>query len=174
MEDKNTTLGALSHAEPGEIEQDKLVNRVIVFGSYLSGAFDLQAALQEYLERSGIKNPLVQVVRDVALIRAAILDIEGHHQGNRPSHSRESKPTLPRGVIILPEMRQDHGGMGMTIPTFDVVGDSEYSPFNLIAMICDENSVPYIALASNFTKSDFDQKIESLFSSKPALKPGQE
>jgi len=91
-------------------------NRVLVLGSRLSGVFELAEGFQAYLEVRGVTYPELEVLRNAALIEQAFLDyndgvdiIEG-----------KSNPNPPKGVILLPEMRQYRpDGVGMSIDTYE-------------------------------------------------------
>lgn len=80
-------------------------NRVLVLGSRLSGAFTLADSFQEYLRQRGIAEPRVAVLRDAGLIELAILGRESIEEGRK-------HPCLPKGVILLPTMRQYFKGRG--------------------------------------------------------------
>ena len=75
-------------------------DRVLILGSRLSGSFKLAKELQAYLEEKEIPNLEVEILRDAGKIKQAFLGQENSDQGESKAAS------LPRGVILLPQMRQ--------------------------------------------------------------------
>ena len=112
-------------------------NRVVILGSVLSGAHVLATDFKRYLEQKGIKEPEINVVRDAACIEDAILGIKAD----------ESKPTLAKGVILLPEMRQYHYGRGMSLSTYEC-GIDKY-----VERLCEKYKIPLVEIRS-FTDED--------------------
>lgn len=111
-------------------EQITPSNRVVVFGSRLSGALVLADEFKQYLVEYGIPNSLVATCRNVEMIEDAFFD-------RRPivPDAPPYTPTLPKGVIVFPEMRMIRSvGLAMTIPT----------PFGYIKDLCDKYGVPVV------------------------------
>jgi hypothetical protein len=112
-------------------------DRVLILGSRLSGSFELAKELQAYLEEKEIPNLEVEILRDAGKIKQAFLGQENSDQG-------ESKATsLPRGVILLPQMRQhDAVGYAMSLDTYGCgIGES-------VKNLCNKYGIPLVMIKS--------------------------
>jgi hypothetical protein len=119
-------------------------NRVVVYGSRLSGAFGLAVRLQEFLAENGIENPEVCGERFTGQIENAFYG--RNEQG-------EGDPTIPRGVIALHEMRQQTpSGTRMFVPT----------PHGSIQELCDRHEVPFVAIAEAPTPEAIGSAVTGL------------
>lgn len=111
-----------------------VVNRVLIMGSRLGGAFQFGEGFQKYLEERGVPEPSVEVLRNANLIEKAVLDSEDTDEGR-------GNPNLPRGVILLPEMRQyTPSGQGMTIDT-NLSGIGKY-----VEGLCAKHNIPLVKI----------------------------
>ena len=120
-------IAADTNHTPEQMTRD---NRVVVYGSRRSGAIALAAQFEEFLAGHDIQAPVVHAQRDASLIEAAFFGLVG--VGPPPSG-----PTLPRGVLAMPEMRQyTPSDAGMTIPT----------PYDYIQRLCDQHKVPMVRI----------------------------
>lgn len=129
VENKVFPLSCHSETLPTIIE-----NRVLILGSRLSRAFHLGEAFQAYLEQKGISELNVEVLSDVGRIEEAILGREIVDEDRR-------NLDLPKGVILLPEMRQySPSGMGMSLNTYKV-GISTF-----VEDLCKEYGVPLVEI----------------------------
>lgn len=109
-------------------------NRVVVFGSRMTKAGDLSAELQSFLESKGVPSPNVLWFTDIAYIEDAFFG------------AGDDNKSLPRGVIIFPEMRryfQGDGGAGESIPTNWGYGRGR-SIREQIESLCDLHNVPHV------------------------------
>lgn len=150
-------------------------NRVVVYGSRLSGACELAVGFNDYLIERAIPEPTVEVCRDAQYITDAFYDRQPViHESTKlnpqiPASKRglanlmihvksllkRSSPdgrgisipvepsqdipasTLPKGVVVLPEMRQyTPDGQGMTIN----------APYEYIRQLCEKHGVPIVRL----------------------------
>lgn len=103
-----------------------VANRVVVYGTNLSGAKAAATALQACMEQNNIENPLVEHIRFVDSIKPAFF--------GQPPAEPHTPPTLPRGVIIFPDMRvETPGGSLLTVLT----------PAEAIIQLCTRHDVPY-------------------------------
>lgn len=76
----------------------KDLNRIVVYGSRISGIYTLSDELLKYMKKKGIPNPYVEPIRDVA-------NIENAFFYTTPEEARKkTNQRMPRGVILLPEM----------------------------------------------------------------------
>lgn len=129
-------------------------NRILVLGSRLSGAFTLADNFQEYLEKAGIPNPDVEVLRDAGMIKDAFLG-RGYSEANK--HLEDG--TLPRGVILFPEMRQyTPSGSGMSLQTYEC-GIDEY-----VEGLCAEYGVPLAEIRPNDSLDQLNEEIKLISS----------
>lgn len=114
-------------------------NRIVVFGSRLSGAEFFTNDFLKLLKENGIENPSVVLMRDGALIDQAFYG----------QQIQNDKPSIPKGVVIFPEMRQYEGKSQMFIATYcdkDIVDGQ--TPFEKIKNLCEKHSVPYIKMTN--------------------------
>ncbi len=139
-------------------EQEKS-NRVVVYGSNTSGAQELATQFQMYLEKTGINSPIVQHERDVALVR------ETFYGRMTP----QDIPSLPRGVIVFPWMRQYDlwTGKGMFIRTFGKEGLEDSLAFERIKELCDQHNVPLIKFEDISTSPTTKEGIRALLLQSP-------
>lgn len=117
--------GDIAKADAGHETLPK-TPRVEVFGSRLSGAFDLGEELRAYLAQRGFPDA------DVGITRFAT-NIVNSFFGRQHSPEPGSVDTLPQAVLVLPEMRQTDpiSGAKMTIPT----------PVEAIQELCQKHGV---------------------------------
>ncbi len=134
-----------------ECELQPTTNRVLVLGSRCSGAYQLRADLQTYLKERNIPNPDVQVLRDVGLIEVALLGREDVFQGR-------AAPLLPKGVILLPEMRQYYEGTGMSLDTYRCGIDRR------VEELCAKYNVPLIMIRTFSSPDQISAGIRQLLS----------
>lgn len=132
-------------------ELQPTTNRVLVLGSSCSGAYQLGSDLQAYLKERGIPNPDVKVLRDAGLIEIALLGREDVFQGR-------AAPLLPKGVILLPEMRQYYEGMGMSLDTYRCGIDRR------VEELCAKYNVPLIMIRTFSSPDQISAGIRQLLS----------
>lgn len=134
-------------------------NRFVVYGSRISGAFSLGEELLKFLSEKGVAEPNVQVVRDARVIDQAFY--------LKPStkRSKNSPPKLPRGVILLGEMRQYFNGQGMSLDTTSS-GIRDY-----VEKICKENGIPLAIFTGDFSEEIFDTALRQLAETDPRQLP---
>ena len=143
----------LSHPK-GENLPAEIENRVLILGSKISGAFELGCAFQKYLEQKGIPEPNVEVLRDAGKIEIAILGGETIEEG------REN-PRLPKGVILLPEMRQYlPTGTGMSLKTYSC-GISEE-----VEALCQRYGIPLVKIREYRTPEQIEKGLTKLLEPK--------
>lgn len=139
---------SLVPAQPTKVEPVTLldrVNRVVVYGSNLSGAGDLRDGLYALLRERGIPDSSVRLIRNVDLIERGFfglsLDLPDVVHPSGEAH------TLPRGVVIFHEMRF-YDSAGMTVSTFEdrFMFDGKTTPFDKIRRLCEQFDVPYITV----------------------------
>lgn len=132
------------------VEELTLSNRVVVYGSRLSGTFELADKFKEHLKEQGVPNPVVSTCRNVEMINDAFYDIRDP-QWETVDTSKQI-PTLPRGVIVFPEMRLIRSaGPAMTIPT----------PYEYIKGLCDKHGIPIVQIGTrgSTTRKQLSQSI---------------
>lgn len=151
--------------------------RVVIFGARASGSYDLAEDLKAYLVTHGIENPFVDPAKYVESIEHVMFGVKTDQE--LTSDEDERKKGLPKGVIVLPYMRQITPGSDMTIPT----GTSDegfissrnhgnpYTPYEYIKSICDKYGVPIIPIAEEYTR-ETQQSVEQQFHK--FLGPGEE
>jgi len=129
-------------------------NKVLILGSRLSGAFILGEKFQEYLEERGIPNPDVEVLRDAGHIERAIIGCEDLSED---MHIRRLNPKLPKGVILLDEMRQQTlSGMDMSLDTYSC-GIDEY-----VEEQCNAHNVPLVKIKKYTSPQQITQGLKEL------------
>jgi len=97
---------------------------------------DLADGLEQYMREQGINSVNVDVWRNVAKIDLAFFGIS-----DLKELTNMTKINLPKGVILLPEMRQyDPSNKGMSIDTYETGVDVE------VKKLCDGYDVPLIML----------------------------
>lgn len=167
------------------------VNRIVVYGSRLSGAFTLAKDFEEYLKDNGVPDAQVHTTRNVAAINDAFFDINHTRQqlseilplepkttkshkllslfGRKSNETNSSSmqvpdsdnpekqtPTLPRGVIVFPEMRQyDLNDHGMNVE----------SPIEAIKALCDQYGVPVHQYSNETTDENIRNDAMSMLTS---------
>lgn len=135
-------------------------NRIVVFGSRISGANILSTGLSKYLKEKGIQNPKVHYVRNITNIQPGFFDYwpqdenNDYYPDNWTNDEFTDNPTLPRGVILLPEMRQYHEMTGMFVPSYAVWLD--------IKKLCDKYEVPLVIIDKDFTPEQIETEIIKL------------
>ena len=129
-------------------------NRVVIFGSNLSGAGLLAEEFQQYLIDAGIENPLVELQRDQALINEAFY-------GRR---NPEERITLPRGVIAFSEMRQydPWDGKGMSIRTYHSRSLEGRTAFDDIKKLCQRHKIPLVKFKEGATADHIEKGLKAL------------
>lgn len=131
-------------------------DRVVVYGSNTSGVQTITIVLETYLERMG-KNYTVEAVRDAGLINQAFYNIDEERNIKSPQNQR----TVPKGVVVLPEMRQYYDGKGMFLGTYTTSDGQGGTIFTLIRGLCKQNNVPLV----NFRRTPRIKTLEKkLFS----------
>lgn len=134
-------------------------NRFVIYGSRLSGAYKISEELSRFLLEKGIENPDVEVVRDAGYINQRFyLEPEG-------KRTKKTPPKLPRGVILLDEMRQYFQGKGMTLDTTSS-GIRDY-----VETLCRENGIPLIMFTGDFSVEFFEQSLRELAETNPRQLP---
>lgn len=129
-------------------------NRVLILGSRLSGAFKLGEKFQEYLEERGIPNPDVEVLRDAGYIERAIIGCEDLDED---INIRRLNPKLPKGVILLDEMRQQTlSGMDMSLDTYSC-GIDEY-----VEKQCITHNIPLAKVKQYTSPQQITQGLKEL------------
>lgn len=131
----------------------KIENRVLILGARISGAHELAAAFRSYLEEKGIPEPNVQYLRDAAKIEEAFLGRETLDEGRK-------SPNPPKGVILLPYMRQYDNGKGMFLSTYEC-GISNY-----VEELCAEQGIPLIKIREINSQTQILQGLKELFEPK--------
>lgn len=135
-------------------------NRVVIFGSRLSGASILSSGLNEFLKEKGIPEPKVHYVRNIANIQSGFFDYwpqdenNDYYPDNWTNDEFTDHPTLPRGVILLPEMRQYHEMTGMFVPSYAVK--------SRIEELCDKHGVPLVVIDTEFSPDQIETAISKL------------
>lgn len=135
-------------------------NRVVVFGARVSGSDFLAGRFQSYLKEKGIQDPKVHYVRNIANIEAGFFDYWpvnpnwDYYPDNWNNDESTDHPTLPRGVILLPEMRQYHEMTGIFVPSYVVWSD--------IKKMCDQYGVPMVTIDKDFTPEQIETEIKKL------------
>jgi hypothetical protein len=106
---------------PAELER---TNRIVVYGTRLTGSLALARELEAFLSEHGIQDPSVDAVRDVGNIQRGFYGLLAENR----------VPNLPLGVVALQAMRQydDLSGNSMPVPT----------PFETIQALCERYDVP--------------------------------
>jgi len=130
------TVANMAAEKTQSIEVPRSQNRVVIFGSRVSGAEVTVIEFQDYLKERKVDNPDVQLHRDATRITSSFFGSEDPTQ-----------VSLPRGVIVFPEMRQYVQGAGMTIPTYDADSTGN-SPFGLIRGLCEQFGVPFTTVGA--------------------------
>jgi|GEM_PF-5286257 len=139
-----------SLAKREEILPTTTENRVLILGSTISGAFKLADSFEVYLKQRGIAKPSVEVLRDAGIIETALTIDQG----------REN-PNLPKGVILLPEMRQySPTGMGMSLGSYE----SGISDF--VEQLCQRYDIPLIKIREYKTPEQIEKGLKELLEPK--------
>ena len=116
-------------------------NRVLILGSRMSGAYEIGETFQKYLKFRSIPQIRVEVLRDVNGIEEAIL--EGSN--------------LPKGIILLPEVRQySLGGMGTTLRTY------EDGVNNCIESLCEKYNIPLHEIREYKSPKQIEEGLKNL------------
>lgn len=139
-------------------------NRVVVFGSRLSGAFDLAEALDRYLRVRDVPDVSLVVERNIERIISAFYGRGKESIGD----------TLPKGVVVLPEMRWYPEGIGMTVNTHrgELYAGIKYSTvFGYIKSICDENGVPIVDFNNDSTQGELITGVDKLLTDPDERQP---
>ncbi len=123
------------------------LSRFVVYGSRVSGALDFVTDFRKGLAGAGIADANVVWSRDAANIAIAFFNLW-------ESNDRE---TLPRGVVVFPEMRQNN----FSIDAFDRYG-SDQSPFEYIADFCRRYRVPIVAFQGDVDSRLIPRHIRAL------------
>ena len=148
-----------SEVKPQETLPVVQPNRIVVFGSHNSGAGFLAHGFEDYLRSQGIENPYVHYVRNTTNINAGFLNYWPENPLNDywPDPTADSdQPTLPRGVILMPEMRQYHEMTGMFVPTYQS-GVASY-----VRELCERYNVPLIEIHGSLTPEQIKEQIIAL------------
>jgi len=128
-------------------------DRILVMGSRLSGSFNLADGLEQRMKEMGIENVNVDVLRDAGKIDLAFFDV------NSPKElSDQEKLNLPKGIILLPEMRQEDpfSLSKMTIDT-NSSGVEEY-----VKRLCDECNIPLLILRKIPSVEELSEGVREL------------
>lgn len=143
-----------SLARSNEVPLSNVDNRVLILGSRLSGAYELGEEFQEYLEERGIPNPDVEVLRDAGYIERAIIGCEDLDED---INIRRLNPKLPKGVILLDEMRQQTlSGMDMSLDTYSCWIDK------YVEEQCDAHNVPLVKIKKYTSSQQITQGLKEL------------
>ena len=128
------------------------VNRVVVYGSNLSGAPDVVDGLTELLEQRGIPDASVRQVRNIDLIEDGFFGLPPGRSGTIPPER-----TLPRGVVVLPIMRF-YDSAGTDVNTFRSRIEGAV-PFDRIRALCQQFNVPYIIVDRQTTPTSLSDSL---------------
>jgi hypothetical protein len=132
-------------------------NRILIFGSTQSGIFEMQKDFKEYLKERGILDPHVETARYIDSIKPAIF---GTHA--IPESEEEKRKNLPKGVIVLPTMRQETEAGNMTIDTYNATSLYGQTVYDYIKTICGEYNVPVIFLGEDYSREKMEKEINKL------------
>lgn len=143
----------------GSTDIESQQNRVVVYGSNISGAADFTVRFQQFLNERGIQNPTVQLVRFTNDIVPSFFGVDYPEQTGH----------LPRGVVVFPQMRYEtHDGYTMFVPMHGMLGRESDEPtvFDQIKAMCDEHNVPIIRFD---VESRVEQELRELAQIRPAI-----
>ena len=129
-------------------------NRVLILGSQIGGAYKIADAFQTYLENKGVESPVVQVLRDAGIIEQAVLY-------EKEEDKNKNKISPPKGIILLPEMRQYHEGMGMSLNTYKC-GISDY-----VEDLCEKYNIPLVKIMEYKSPQQIEEGLTTILTSKP-------
>lgn len=151
--------------------------RFLVFGTMTAGSQKIAEALRKAAK--DIPDSKIDVVQNVRGIEDMFYDrfedplIVTHHKASMSKHAGEAAldqkftttgwtripvrkqgpDTLPKAVVVLPEMRQrGFQGEGMTIPT----------PFDRIQELCEQNGVPMMRVEAQPSAEQITQLASEL------------
>lgn len=126
-------------------------NRIMIFGSRNSGAQILGKGLLDYLKDMGIENLRVIPEKDADYIPEGFYGLYRNDDGSIPERS------IPRGVILMPEMRAyAPSGTGMFVPTY------QSNIPEILEKLCSEHDVPLIKIYENTTLEEIETRLASL------------
>ena len=167
LERKDSHLAQPEGSDSTELAVDP--NRVVVYGSRLSGALDLARELGRYLEERGVSQPQVVGWRDAGYLRQAFFDEPLPHEVidgpiSLPSGKVTDAPvrTLPRGVVVFPEMRQYTEMGGMFLDTYESKDFYGKSTFDHIRELCERHGVPYLRMDYGATQEQLIEGLKAL------------
>jgi hypothetical protein len=118
-------------------------------GSRISGAVEFGEGFQRYLEQKNVPQPEVQILRDAGKIQTAFLGRDSIEQGIE-------NPDPPRGVILLPEMRQYGPGFDMFLDTYGC-GIDRY-----VEELCKEYGIPLIEIRHYKSPQQISQGVQHI------------
>jgi hypothetical protein len=123
-------------------------NTVLIFGSRVSRAYELAAKFQAYLEEKNLPNPDVYAIGDAGLIEKTFLSLD-----------ELGKLNLPKGVILLPEMRQNDPftGNGMSLDTYHCGIDK------FVESLCNKYGVPLIKIKPDEPAERIIESLEGIY-----------
>lgn len=149
--------------QPGQQSPEVLqtdFSRVLVYGTHSSGAALLAHELEEYINQQGIPDVGVTYVRDASRLYRAFF--------GGPVNSAEEEyalgpqvNSLPRAVILLPEMRQEAAGMWMTIDPYAQPPEGE-NFYEKLKKLCQEHGVIFIPIRESMTPIEIQQSLKLL------------
>lgn len=145
-------------AQPKEIRQSQ--SRIVVFGSRVSGAANFSQDFTNLLEKRGIEHVEVEWYREAPHIKTSFFGLAPGEPFSDP------KASLPRGVVVFPELRQYHNGMGMSIRTHFAKGLDDKTPYDHIKELCDKFGVPCVRMEEedSLDLPSLESKMKALIS----------
>lgn len=128
-------------APPGELAMDP--NCIVVYGSPRSGADEFTLSFERYLHEYGIPNARVDWTRSIDGIHPVF-----YGASHEDVESDNYVPTIPRGVVVFPEMRQydpiSTSSTGHTYSIDEPDADGGETIYDLIKRLCEKHDVPLI------------------------------
>ena len=132
-------------------------NRIIVFGSAQNGVNTIATDSGVFLRNKGLSDDYIVVIqRDASYIGSFF-----YNRVPGTPWEQQSGVTVPKGVIILPDMRQydPRSYMGMTISTYYSKDWDGKTPFDHIKELCEKSGVPYVEFGGPPMESVLFEKL---------------
>jgi hypothetical protein len=154
-------------------------DRIVVYGTRLDGVEGLVTELRKQLDKGGFEDVVAYYNREAGYIEGSFYDMHRNEEiratkalaassemSQKPSVFRRlaslvtstavesaQEGSIPRGVIILPHMRQyTPSGAGMTITT----------PYEYIANLCAQHEVPFVRVDGLNGPEDVSEVLQQL------------
>jgi len=149
-------------SEQSEIPQKETLpavpkNRILIFGSGGSGIFEMQKDFKEYLIKRGIPDPHIQTAKHMENIEPAIFNTF-----DIPESEEERKKNLPKGIIVLPTIKQNIDGLDFPVDTYSAKLGNGQTISGYIKSICDKYQVPVIFLRKDYSREKTEKEINRL------------